>query len=127
MVGVADREIKPDHVVGKRHGRVQRGRAGMVGELRVDPCDAGRARLFDGDLGRALHDEMTHAVVAVQKRGAGLLAHHADVGPDVEAARLDAAGILRQPAHAVSVRPLQVGLRHQCCDRHGVRHPASPI
>ena len=49
-----------------------------------------------------------------------MLLHHADVGPDVEAAGLDAAGILRQPADAVSVRPLQVGLRHQGGDRHGI-------
>ena len=120
MVGVADREIEPDHVVGERHGRVERGRAGVVAELRVDPGDACGARLLDRDLGRALHHEMAHAVVAVHKRGGGLLAHHADVRPDVEAAGLDAAGILRQPADAVPVRSLQIGLRHQGRDRNGV-------
>ena len=92
----------------------------MVAVLRVDPGDAGGARLFDRDLGGALHDEVAHAVVAVQQRGRGLLAHHADVGPDVKTAGLDAAGILRQPADAVAVRALQVGFRHQGRDRHGV-------
>ena len=93
MVGVADREIEPDHVVGERHPRVKRGGADMVEELRVDPADAGCARLFDCDLRGAAHHQMTHAVVAVDQRGRGLLAHDADVGSDVEAAGLDAAGI----------------------------------
>ena len=53
-------------------------------------------------------------------RRAGVLVHDTDVGPDVEAAGLDAPGILRQPAHAVAVRALQVGLRHQGRDRCGI-------
>ena len=85
----------------------------MVAELRVDPAYAGAARLFDGHLGRAFHDEVAHAVVAVHKRGGGLFAHHADVRPHIEAAGLDAADVLRQPGDAVSVGPLQIGLRHQ--------------
>ncbi len=121
MVGVADREIEPDHVVGERHPRIERGGAGMVGELRVDPADAGRARFLDCDPGGAAHHQMAHAVVAVDQRGRGLLAHHADVGLGVEAAGFDAAGILRQPADAVAVGALQIGLRHQRGDDSGVR------
>ena len=41
-------------------------------------------------------------------------------GPRVEAAGLDAAGILRQPADAVAVGTLQIGLRHQRGDDSGV-------
>jgi len=67
----------------------------MVGELRIDPTDAGGTRFLDGDFGGARHDEMAHAVVAIHKRGGGVLAHHADVGVDVEATGLDAACILR--------------------------------
>ena len=51
---------------------------------------------------------------------AGVLVHDPDVRPDVEAAGLDAAGILRQPGHAVPVRSLQVGFRHQGCDGRGI-------
>ena len=95
----------------------------MVAELRVDPADAGGARLFDRHLGRAFHDEVAHAVVAVQHGRAGVLVHDMDVRPDVEAAGLDPPDILRQPADAVPVRTLQVGRRHQVRDRRriGVR------
>jgi hypothetical protein len=71
---------------------------------------------FDRHLSRALHDEMPHAVVAVQNGGAGMLVDDADVRPDVEPTGLDASCILRQPGHAVTVRPLQVGFGHQGCD-----------
>src|SRR5215470_7334141 len=63
---------------------------------------------------------MTHAVVAVDERGGRLLAHDADVWAGIEAACLDAAGILRQPADAVAVGALQVGLRHQRGDDSGI-------
>ncbi|HEY3677677.1 MAG TPA: hypothetical protein VGL45_03090 [Bradyrhizobium sp.] len=38
------------------------------------------------------------------------------LGRVVEAAGLDTAGILRQPAHPMSVGSLQIGLRHQIGD-----------
>ncbi len=80
------------------------------------------ARAFSIAISRgAAHHQMTHAVVAVDQRGRGLLAHHADVGTGVEAAGLDAAGILRQPADAVAVGALQIGLRHQRGDDSGIR------
>ena len=120
MVGVADGKIEPDHVVLQRHRRVERRRSRMVTVLRVDPGDPGGACLFDRDLGRAFHHQVTHAVVAVQKRGGRVLVHDPDIGPYVESARLDAAGILRQPANAVAVRSLQIGLRHQGGDISGV-------
>ena len=53
-------------------------------------------------------------------RRAGMLVHDADVRPDVEAAGLDAPDILRQPADAVPVRTLQVGLRHQAGDGRSI-------
>jgi len=63
----------------------------------------------------------------IDQTGSGLLAHQLDVGPDVKTAGLDAAGILRQPAYAMPVRPLQVGFRHQGGHRHGVgRRQAQP-
>jgi hypothetical protein len=110
VVGIANREIEPDHVVRERHPRIERGGAGVIGKLRVDPADAGCARLLDRDGGGAAHHEMTHAVVAVDKRGRGLLTHHADVWFGIEAAGPDAAGILRQPADAVAVGALKVRL-----------------
>ena len=54
---------------------------------------------------------------AVEDGGAGVLVHDMDVRADIEAAGLDPPDILRQPADAVPVRPLQVGRRHQVCDR----------
>jgi len=120
VIGVADREVQPDHVMGERHRGVERGRAGMVAELRVDPAYSGAARLFDRHFGGAFHHEVAHAVVAVQHGRAGVLVHDMDVGPDVEAAGLDPPDILRQPADAVPVRSLQVGLRHQGRDRGSI-------
>ena len=113
MIGIADREIEPDHIVRQRHAGVQRRRAGMVAELRAHPCDPGGARFLDGHLRGALHDQVSHAIVAIEQGRRELLTHDMDVGPDVEAAGLDTAGILRQPADAVSVGSLQIGLRHQ--------------
>ncbi len=52
----------------------------------------------------ALHDEMAHAVVAVQHCRRNVIAHQADVRPNVEAARPDAPGVLRQPGNAMAVR-----------------------
>ena len=49
-----------------------------------------------------------------------MIVHHVDIGPDVEAARLDPPCILRQPGHAVPVRTLQVGFRHQLGDGCGI-------
>ena len=116
VVGVADREVEPDHVMRQRHRRIERCRTGVVGELRVDPGDAGRARLFDRHFGRALHHQMTHAVVAVQHGGREMVVHDADIGPDVEAAGLDAPDILREPGDAMAVGALQVRFRHQAGD-----------
>ena len=120
MVGIADREVEPDHVVGERHRGVEGSRAGMVAELRVYPAYSGGPRLFDGHLGRALHDEVAHAIVAIQDGRAGVLVYDMDVGPDVEAAGFDPPDILRQPADAVPIRTLQVGGRHEGCDGCGV-------
>lgn len=49
-----------------------------------------------------------------------MLVRHMNVGPDVDAAGLDAAGILRQPADTMAIRSLQVGLGHQPGDCHCV-------
>src|SRR6266481_2371887 len=64
--------------------------------------------------------EMAQAIVAVHHRGADVIVHHADVGPDVEAARLDPPCILRQPGHAMPVRTLQIGFCHQRGDGRGI-------
>ena len=49
-----------------------------------------------------------------------MVVHDLDVRPDVKAAGLDAPDILRQPAHAVAVRSLQIGLGHQACYGRGI-------
>jgi hypothetical protein len=54
-----------------------------------------------------------HAVIAINHRHGRLLAHHPDVGPDIDAARLDSPAVLRQADDAVAIRALEVGLRHQ--------------
>ena len=124
MVGVADREIHADHVVRERHPRVQRRRARVIAHSRSDPRDARHARLVDGELGGARHDQMAHAVVAVDERHAGPLLQHANVGAELDPAGANAPRIVRQADDAVAVRTLQIGFRHQRCDsdRVGVGH-----
>ena len=68
----------------------------------------------------AAHHQMAHAVVAIDERSRGLLAHHANVWFGIETASLDAARILRQPADAVAVGALQIGLGHQRRDDGGI-------
>ncbi len=120
MIGVADGEIQPDHVVGERHAGVERCRTGMIAQLRTDPGDAGGARLCNGDIGRARHHQMSHAVVAVDQRRAGALLHHADRGLYVQAAGLDAAGIRHETGDPMPVGALQVRACHQPCDNSRV-------
>ena len=55
---------------------------------------------------------MAHAVVAVDQRHGGALLDHADLGPDVDAAGLDALHVLRQ-ADERGRRALRVSLGHQ--------------
>jgi hypothetical protein len=96
VVGVADCEIDPDHVVGERHRGIDRGGAGMVAMPHPDPADAVVARQVDRGLDRAGDHQAAEAVVAIDQRGG-----------------LDAADILRQPKHPVPVGARDVGGGHQ--------------
>ena len=79
MVVAADREIEADHVVRERHHGVERRRARMVAHSRADPADACLLGLRDRGHGGKAHDEMAHAVVAIDERGGRPLLYDADI------------------------------------------------
>ena len=116
VIVAADGEVKPDHVVMQRHGDVERRRAGMIAHARADPADAGGLGLLDRQMRGAAHDQVAHGIVAVDERGRGPVADHADVGLGVDAAGANAADIERQPDHAVGVAAAQIRLDHQSGD-----------
>jgi 5-methyltetrahydropteroyltriglutamate--homocysteine methyltransferase len=120
MVGVADREVEPDHVVGERHRGINRGGARVVAVPHADPADPARLRDLDRGLRRALHRERTRTVVAVDECGRCPGSLDPDVGGRVHAARLDAPDILRQAEDAVPIGPGEIGPQHQLGGRRGV-------
>src|SRR5207237_6845822 len=103
VVGVADREIEPDHVVLERHRGVDRGGAGMIAVAGADPADAivagQRDRLLDG----AGYDEAAEAVIAIDHGGRPGLPDHRYLRARVMPATLVSAGYLGQWEEVFSV------------------------
>ena len=89
MVGIGDRGIDADHVGLERQRGIDAGRAGMVRHAHADPGDAAFARQLDGGFQRAGHDQMAHAVVAVDQRGRRRGALDLDVGTRIGRAELE--------------------------------------
>ena len=112
VVGIAHRKVEADHVVRQGHGRVQRGRPGVVAVVYADPGDARCFGFGDGRFGGELHHYMAHAVVTVDQRHAGHFTFDAHLGCDVHRAGLDAAHVLRQAENTVAVGAVKVGPRH---------------
>jgi hypothetical protein len=81
----------------------------MIAVSRAHPGDARDASLFDGDIRRAAHDQVTHGVVAVNQRGCGVLANDADIRPRIDSAALNPLHVLRQAKYAVTVRTARIG------------------
>ena len=113
MVVAADGEIEPDHVMGERHHGVERRRAGMVAHSRAHPGNACGFGLLDRRHRGKTHDQMAHAVVAVDERGGRTLLYDVYMRTRVDPARLEAPQIKRQADHAVRVAAAQIGLDHQ--------------
>ena len=113
MVRVTHGEVQADHVVLERFARIQRCRSRVIAHPDADPGHAGDTPFGDGKFGGTRHDDMSHAVVAIDERHAGPLLQHAYRRMQVESARTNASRVLRQPNDAVSVRTLQIGFRHQ--------------
>ena len=120
MVGVADRHIEPDHVVGERHLGVKVGRPRMVGMVGPDPGDAGLLSFFDGSFGAKAHHQMALGVVAVHQRHAGAFPLDPDIGFEVQAAFANSLDIGGQAENAVAVGAVQIGVRHQGRDLAGI-------
>jgi hypothetical protein len=116
VIGAADGVIQADHVVLERHARVKRRRARVVAPLRTDPGNAGVLRFVDRDRGGAPHDEVAHAVVAVNHRHRGRLALDANRRPHVDRPALDTADVLREAEHPVAFGAVHVGPRHELGD-----------
>ncbi len=113
MVGAADGDIEPDHVVLQGLHRIERRGAGMVRHARANPGDAGGASLLDRAVGRMAHDEMAEAVIAIDESGGRPVLDHPEARRQIDPARLDAPDVLRQAEDAVTVLAAQIGRRHQ--------------
>src|SRR5436190_19984564 len=113
MIGVADREIEPDHVVLERHRGVDRGGAGMIAVAGADPADAIVARQRDRLLDGAGYDEAAEAVIAIDHGGRPGLPDHRYLRARVKPARLDAADVLRQAEDAMPVGAADIRGGHQ--------------
>ena len=78
------------------------------------------ARLVYRELRGTRHDQMAHAVVAVEQRHADALAARPDARTQIEAAGSDASRVMRQPDHAAGVATAQIGLDHKPREDLGV-------
>ena len=121
VVVAADGEIEPDHVMGERHHGVERRRPGMVAHSRAHPGNACSFCLLDRRHRGKPHDQVAHAVVAVDKRGGRTLFYDPDMRTRVDSARLQAPKIKRQADHTMRVAAAQIGLDHQSRDNLRVR------
>ena len=106
--------------VGERHHGIERRRPRMIAHARPDPGRARLLRLRNRCLGGKAHDQMAHAVVAVDQRGRGLLSDEANVRALVDPVRLEAAHIKRQANDAVGVAAAQIGLDHESGNLRGI-------
>lgn len=68
----------------------------IVPPQRTGPGDAGRARFFDRNERRPMHDQMAHAIIAVDQRHRRAFAIDADVGLEVQTPCFDPLDVLRQ-------------------------------
>jgi hypothetical protein len=105
----------------ERHRYIERRRSGMIAHADADPAYTSDLRFFDGEFGSAAHDQMAHAIVAVDKRCRGAIVEDTDVRLDIDAAGTQPADVERQPDHAVSITAAQIGLHHQASDGLRVR------
>jgi hypothetical protein len=80
VVGVRDGRIDPDHIGLKRQGRIDAGSTCMPRHAAAHPRDATFAGKFNRSFRSASNDEMTHAVVSLDKCRRRCAAFHGDVG-----------------------------------------------
>ena len=125
MIGAADSDIQPDHIVGQGDHGIDARRARVIGMMRPDPADPVAARPPDGLVGAEFHHQMAEPVVAVDQRHRAAFARDADTGPRVVAAGAQALQITRQAKDAVTVAAQKIGLDHHVGDggRVGLRQP----
>src|ERR1700737_4169378 len=103
MVGVSNSEIHADYVLRQDLPRVQGRGPRVIAHSRSDPRDTRYARLVDGELRGTRHDQMSHAVVAVDQRHAGPLLQHTNVGGELDPSGPNAPRIVRQTDDPVTV------------------------
>ena len=76
MIGIANSKVQANHVVLQSHARIQRSWPGMVAQSAAHPCNACSARFVNGQLCGLFHDQMAHAVIAInQSHGRSFLNH----------------------------------------------------
>ena len=92
----------------------------MVAASHPDPAHTLARRLVHRHAGREAHDEMTHAVVAVDEGHRVRLARHVDARPHVHRPSPDATHVLGKAEDPVAIGPAQIGIDHEAGDVGGV-------
>ncbi len=109
-----------DHVGFERQRGIDTGRAGVARHAASDPGNTAFARELNGSLRRARHNQMAHAVVAVDKcrRRSGSV--DGDVGPRIGRTEFQPLHILHQTEHAMCIGADEVRLQHELGDFYRV-------
>ena len=120
VIGVANREVKPNHVFVERTPRIQGSWPSMVAVAGTDPGHARLTRLSNRKIDGPRNDQMPHAVITIDHRHRRSFFHHPNLRIPIDATCLNPLRIRWQSDHAMAIRSLQIRLGHEAPDQTSV-------
>ena len=85
----------------------------MVAIARAHPGHTCVCGFFDRELNCMRHHQMPHPVITIDHSHRGLIVHDFNLRIHVDPTSPNTLDVLRQANHAMTVRALQIGLRHE--------------